>query len=155
MATSKYPDQIFVIDTLQNNKNREDYMKVLIYFAPLLYKELLVFQKFKTELLSDVLTCSDEVFILLCIIVYYCDYSDTTIREDYGDKKFVLKTGWQEHGIELYNWLYQDVKADCNEFGEEFDNEFQTFYTARTQDTEIEKRRRKEKRNLPQAMNDL
>ena len=115
-------------------------MKVLIYFAPLLYKELLVFQKFKTESLSNVLTCSDEVFILLCIIVYYCDYSDTTMREDYGDKKFVLKTGWQEHGIELYNRLYQDVKADRNEFGEDFDNEFQTFYTARTQDREIEKR---------------
>ena len=49
-------------------------------------------------------------------------------------KKFVLKTGWQEHGIELYNRLYQDVKADRNEFGEEFDDEFQTFYTARTQE---------------------
>ena len=51
--------------------------------------------------------------------------------------------------------MYQDVKADRNEFGEEFDNEFQMFYTARTQDTEIEKRRRKEKQKLPQAMNNL
>ena len=37
----------------------------------------------------------------------------------------------------------------------EFDNEFQMFYTARTQDTEIEKRKHKEKQKLPQAMNDL
>ena len=80
--------------------------------------------KMKTESLSNVLTCSDEAFILLCIIVYYSDYSDTTITEDFTDKKFVLKTGWQEAGISLYNRLYQEVKMDRNENGEDFDINF-------------------------------
>ena len=130
-------------------------MKVLIYFAPLLYKESMVMHKMKTESLSNVLTCSDEAFILLCIIVYYSDYSDTTITEDFADKKFVLKTGWQEAGISLYNRLYQEVKMDRNENGEDFDINFRLFYNNKTKDIDVLKNKRKAKRNLPQAMNDL
>ena len=130
-------------------------MKVLIYFAPLLYKESMVMHKMKTESLSNVLTYSDEAFILLCIIVYYSDYSDTTITEDFADKKFVLKTGWQEAGISLYNRLYQEVKMDRNENGKDFDINFQLFYNNKTKDIDVRKNKRKAKRKLLQAMNDL
>ena len=130
-------------------------MKVLVYFAPVFYKESVMLQRLKNESLSDILTISDEAFILLCIVVYYCDYSNSTAQEDYEDKSFVLKTGWQEAGIDLYNQLYQDVQTDRNENGDEFDKEFRTFYQNTTSKTNSMKKKQKEKRRLPQAMNDL
>ena len=130
-------------------------MKVLIYFAPVLYKESIVLQRLKTESVSDVLTCSDEAFILLCIIVYFCDDSDSTIKEEYAEEDFVRKTGWQESGIDLYNRLYKDVQLDCLENGEEFDKNFRKFYNKEIEATGIVEKKRKEKRRLPQAMNDL
>ena len=130
-------------------------MKVLIYFAPVLYKELVVLQQLKTESVSDVLTCSDEAFILLCIIVYFCDDSDSTIKEEYAEEVFVCKTGWQEAGIDLYNRLYKDVQLDRLENGEEFDKNFRTFYDNEIEATGIVEKKQREKRRLPQAMNDL
>ena len=130
-------------------------MKVLIYFAPVLYKESVVLQKLKKESVSDVLTCSDEAFILLCIIVYFCEYSDSTIKEEYAEEDFVRKTGWQEAGIDLYNRLYKDVQLDRLENGEEFNKNFRSFYDNEIEETGVVEKKRKEKRRLPQAMNDL
>lgn len=130
-------------------------MKVLIYFAPVLYKESVVLQKLKKESVSDVLTCSDEAFILLCIIVYFCEYSDSTIKEEYAEEDFVRKTGWQEAGIDLYNRLYKDVQLDRLENGEEFNKNFRSFYDNEIEKTGVVEKKRKEKRRLPQAMNDL
>ena len=130
-------------------------MKVLIYFAPVLYKESVVLQKLKKESVSDVLTCSDEAFILLCVIVYFCEYSNSTIKEEYAEEDFVRKTGWQEAGIDLYNRLYKDVQLDRLENGEEFNKNFRSFYDNEIEKTGVVEKKRKEKRRLPQAMNDL
>ena len=129
-------------------------MKVLLEFITVFYKEKNIIQQAKTEDISELLTPSDEAFILLLIVVYFEEYADTTYTENYEGTSFIEKTGWQEAGIHLYNSLYMKVKTDCATNGKKFDKAFRLYYQTLTGNA-ISKNKQKEKRNLPIALNDL
>ena len=109
----------------------------------------------KTEALSTILTPSDEAFILLLIIVYFEENADTEYNYTYQNKKFVLRSGWQEAGIDLWNTLYIQVKEDRIKQGERFDSEFCHYYDNNIRSKNKSDGKRKKKVYLPQAMNDL
>ena len=109
----------------------------------------------KTEALSTILTPSDEAFILLLIIVYFEENADTEYNYKYQNKKFVLRSGWQEAGIDLWNTLYIQVKEDRIKQGERFDSKFRHYYDNNIRSENKSDGKGKKKVYLPQAMNDL
>ena len=129
-------------------------MKVLLEFITVFYKEKNIIQQAKTENILELLTPSEEAFILLLIVVYFEDHADTTYAENYEGTSFIEKMGWQEAGIHLYNSLYMKVKTDRATNGKKFDRAFRLYYQTLTGNAES-KNKRKEKRNLPIALNDL
>ena len=145
----------FRISDLRNEDNSVDYMKVLYAFADVLYSTQVIRQKMKTEALSTILTPSDEAFILFLIIVYFEENADTEYNYKYQNKKFVLCSGWQEAGIDLWNTLYIQVKEDRIKQGERFDSEFRHYYEHNIRSANESDGKRKKKVYLPQAMNDL
>ena len=145
----------FRISDLRNEDNSVDYMKVLCAFADVLYSTQIIRQKMKTEALSTILTPSDEAFILLLIIVYFEENADTEYNYTYQNKKFVLRSGWQEAGIDLWNTLYIQVKEDRIKQGVHFDSKFCHYYDNNIRSKNESDGKRKKKVYLPPAMNDL
>ena len=45
----------------------------------------------------------------------------------YKGKQFVLRSGWQEAGIDLFNQLYREVVEDRDENGALFEASFRLF----------------------------
>ena len=93
-------------------------------FVEIFYKNTTILELAKSEVLSTMLTPSDEAFILLLIIVYFKDNADTEYTECCVGISFVLRSGWQEAAIHLWNTLYQRIEKDWIEYGECFDMEF-------------------------------
>ena len=145
----------FRISNLRNEDNSVDYMKVLCAFADVLYSTQIIRQKMKSEALSTILTPSDEAFILLLIIVYFEENADTEYNYTYQNKKFVLRSGWQEVGIDLWNTLYVQVKEDWIQHGTRFDSKFCQYYDNTIKYENKSNGKRKKKIYFPPAMNDL
>ena len=110
-------------------------------------------QRAKTEDISTLLTPSDEAFILLLIIVYYENHADTKL-ENFEKEDYVERTGWQEAGIHLYNSIYRQVKEDRVHNGRKFDFAFRKYYLSNSDRNNVETKRKK-KKNMPIALNDL
>ena len=121
----------------------------------MLYNYATIIERTKSEGLSTILTPSDEAFILLLIIVYFEESADTEYAESYEGKHFVLRSGWQEAGIHLWNNLYSKVKADRIENGKRFEIVFRQYYIDELSNATKLNEKRKKKLVLPPAMNDL
>ena len=72
----------------------------------------------------------------------------------YEGKQFVLRSGWQEAGIDLFNQLYCEVVEDRDENGALFEASFRLFF-AKYIESNNNKKKRKPKVHLPTALNDL
>ena len=114
-------------------------------FADVFYKDTTILERSKLKELSTILTPSDGAFFLLLIIVYFEDNADTDYAESYKGIHFVLRSGWQEAEIHLWNILYQRVQEDQIEHGECFDIEFWHYYTDAIS-KEIESEEKEEKK---------
>ena len=131
-----------------------EYVKLLFDFSVVFYRETTILERVKKEELAAILTPSDEAFLLLLLIVYYEDKTDTEYSAIYEGKQFVLRSGWQEAGIDLFNRLYREVIKDREENGVLFEESFCLFY-AEYIDGNNNKKKHKPKVPLPAALNDL
>ena len=114
----EYPNALFMINDLREGTDGEEYMKVLFQFSNSLYNESELLRRAKTEDFSKLLTPSDEAFILLLIIVYFEEHANTEYSKVFKKSTFVLRSGWQEAGVHLFNELYMKVQEDCLKNGE-------------------------------------
>ena len=147
------PNVTFMINDLREGTDSKEYMEVLFQFSYSLYSESEMLRRAKTEEILTLLTPSDEAFILLLIIVYFEDHANTEYTKIFKKSTFVLRSGWQEAGVHLFNELYMKVQEDRLKNGEQFDADFRYQYS--TSANVNGSKKQKEKRNLPIALNDL
>ena len=74
---------VFLIKDMQEENDKENYMECLYFFVNAFYREVDVVHLMQNKLISEILTPTDEAFLLLCIMVYYKDY--TNCKKDIGD----------------------------------------------------------------------
>ena len=108
----KDKEENIAIHNMKENNSEDNYIHCLSTFTHAFYKELGLIQKVKTEMISKILTLSDEAFMLLCIRVYYGNDTDLFLEEDDEMKRYVIKLDWQEASILVYNNVYHRVVAD-------------------------------------------
>ena len=113
-----------MINDLREGPDSKEYMEVLFEFSYSLYSESEMLRRAKTEDFSKLLTPSDEAFILLLIIVYFEEHANTEYTKIFEKSTFVLRSGWQEAGVHLFNELYMKVQDDPLKNGEKFDADF-------------------------------
>ena len=75
---------VFSIKDMQKDDNKENYMDFLYFFVNTFYREVNVAHLMQNKLISEILTPTDEAFLLLCIMVYFKD--DTNCKNDIGDQ---------------------------------------------------------------------
>ena len=119
----------FAVDDTQRNNNGQNYIQCLFAFIHAFYKELAMIQEMKTEMISRILTLSDKLFMLLCIKVYFGNNTDLIIEQGDDVKRYVIKTGWQELGITMYNVLHNTVFINYQQYNNQFNEAFYTFIT--------------------------
>ena len=78
----------------------------------------------KNKSISDLLTPSDEAFLLLCAKVYFENHCDIQYNGNPNNNKYIIRSGWQDEGISLYNHLYKRVTDDREANNVEFDARF-------------------------------
>ena len=74
---------VFLIKDMREENDKENYMECLYFFVNAFYREVDVVHLMQNKLISEILTPTDEAFLLLCIMVYYKDY--TNCKKDIGD----------------------------------------------------------------------
>ena len=131
-----------------------EYVKLLFDFSVVFYRETIILEQVKKEELAAILTPSDKAFLLLLLVVYYEDKTDTEYSAVYEGKQFVLQSGWQEAGIDLFNQLYCEVIKDREANRELLEESFDLFYTDYVEGNNS-KKKHKPKVNLPTALYDL
>ena len=65
-----------MVNGFRGRVDDNEYIDYLYDFVNLFYKERAVRERSMTEKLSEMLTTSDEAFVLLCIKVYFNDHTD-------------------------------------------------------------------------------
>lgn len=108
------------INDMRNTKENE-YIEFLYCFAHVLYKRKHIENTLKNNSLSDLLTPSDEAFLLLCAKVYYENDCDIQYNGNENNNKYIIRSGWQDEGISLYNYLYKRVTDDREQNNVTFD----------------------------------
>lgn len=76
---------VFLIKDMREENDKENYMECLYFFVNAFYREVDVVHLMQNKLISEILTPTDEAFLLLCIMVYYKDY--TNCKKDIGDRE--------------------------------------------------------------------
>ena len=76
---------VFSIKDMREENDKENYMECLYFFVNAFYREVDVVHLMQNKLISEILTPTDEAFLLLCIMVYYKDY--TNCKKDIGDRE--------------------------------------------------------------------
>ena len=76
---------VFLIKDMREENDKENYMECLYFFVNAFYREFDVSHLMQNKLISEILTPTDEAFLLLCIMVYYKDY--TNCKKDIGDRE--------------------------------------------------------------------
>ena len=76
---------VFLIKDMREENDKENYMECLYFFVNAFYREVDVSHLMQNKLISEILTPTDEAFLLLCIMVYYKDY--TNCKKDIGDRE--------------------------------------------------------------------
>ena len=72
----KDEDKAFLVNGLRGRVDVDEYIDHLYKFVNLFYKEKTIQETLMSEKLSEILTTSDEAFVLLCIKVYFNNYTD-------------------------------------------------------------------------------
>ena len=75
---------VFLIRDMQEDNNKEHYMECLYFFVNAFYREVDIVHLMQNQLISEILTPTDEAFLLLCIMVYFKDH--TNCKDDIGDQ---------------------------------------------------------------------
>ena len=75
---------VFSIKDMREDNNKENYMECLNFFVNAFYKEVYIVHLMQNKLISEILTPTDEAFLLLCIMVYFKDH--TNCKDDIGDR---------------------------------------------------------------------
>ena len=75
---------VFLIKDMQEDNNKENYMECLYFFIHVFYREVDDAHLMQNELISKILTPTDEAFLLLSKIVYFKD--NTNCKDDIGDQ---------------------------------------------------------------------
>ena len=75
---------VFSIKDMREDNNKENYMECLYFFVNAFYREVDVAHLMQNELISEILTPTDEAFLLLCIMVYFKD--QTNCKNDIGER---------------------------------------------------------------------
>ena len=74
---------VFFIKDMRDT-NKENYMGCLYSFVYAFYREVEVAHLMQHKLISEILTPTDEAFLLLCIMVYFKDH--TNCKDDIGNR---------------------------------------------------------------------
>ena len=74
---------VFFIKDMRDT-NKENYMDCLYSFVNAFYREVEVAHLMQHKLISEILTPTDEAFLLLCIMVYFKDH--TNCKDDIGNR---------------------------------------------------------------------
>ena len=74
---------VFLIRDMREDNNKEHYMECLYFFVNAFYREVDIVHLMQNQLISEILTPTDEVFLLLYIMVYSKDH--TNCKDDIGD----------------------------------------------------------------------
>ena len=80
--------KVFEISNMRENEDRDNYMESLYYFVHAFYKESDIKHLIRNRMISDILTPTDEAFLLLCIMVYFKEF--TNCKNHIGDKEVSL-----------------------------------------------------------------
>ena len=80
--------RVFEIKNMREDGDRDNYMECLYYFMNAFYKESDIKHLMRSKMISDILTPSDEAFLLLCIMVYFKEF--TNCKNHIGDKEVSL-----------------------------------------------------------------
>ena len=80
--------KVFEIRNMREDADRDNYMDCLFYFMNAFYKESDIKHLMRSKMISDILTPSDEAFLLLCIMVYFKEF--TNCKNHIGDKEVSL-----------------------------------------------------------------
>ena len=75
---------VFLIKDMREDNDKGNYMECLYYFVNAFYREVGIVHLMQNKLISEILTHTDEVFLLLCIMVYFKDH--TNCKNDIGDQ---------------------------------------------------------------------
>ena len=67
------------------DEDSDNYMECLYHFVHVFFREADIKHLLQSKMISAILTPSDEAFILLCIMVYFKEY--TNCQNDIGDKE--------------------------------------------------------------------
>ena len=108
-----------------------------------------------TKKLSEMLTTSDEAFILLCIKVYFNDHTDLENEMYSANDVHVTKNGWRKEGIDLYNNIYATVAEDRKKNNAVVDKKFAEHMKEMIEDDESRDTPKLKLRIIPTAYNDL
>ena len=76
---------VFLVKDMRENNDKENYMECLYFFVNAFYREVDVVHLMQNKVISEILTPTDEAFLLLCIMVYFRDY--TNCKNDIGDRE--------------------------------------------------------------------
>ena len=74
---------VFLIKDMQEDNNKENYMDCLYFFVNAFYREVNVVHLMQNKLILEILTPTDEAFLLLCIMVYFKDHTNS--KDDIED----------------------------------------------------------------------
>lgn len=75
---------VFLIRDMREDNNKEHYMECLYFFVNAFYREVDIVHLMQNQLISEILTPTDEAFLMLCIMVYFKDH--TNCKNDIGDR---------------------------------------------------------------------
>jgi len=75
---------VFKVKDMREDNNKENYMECLYSFVNAFYREVDVVHLMQNKVISEILTPTDEAFLLLCIMVYFRDH--TNCKDDIGDR---------------------------------------------------------------------
>ena len=134
--------------------NEDNYAEFLFTFTNIFFRDIVLEARLKLEHISDILTPSDEAFLLLCIKIYFNAFTDLQIEGFDPLFTYVSKVGWTAEAIDLYNILYHRVVANRITWDQQFGITFQD-HVAKTIDKRPKKRRRTAEKLIPVACNDL
>ena len=66
---------VFAVKNMQEDNDKDNYIECLYFFANAFYREVDVTHLMQNRTISEILTPTDEAILLLCIMVYFKEYT--------------------------------------------------------------------------------
>ena len=76
---------VFTVKNMQEDSNKDIYIECFYFFVNAFYREVDVAHLIQYKTISEILRPTDEAFLLLCIMVYFKEY--TNCKQDVGERE--------------------------------------------------------------------